>query len=244
MQPVACLTMHVHIAPCSQRTARASCSVWCEPVQEPPVVFSRLYSIFRSAQVAMALDSSPHAEKSGAVPSSRAMHSVVDDSQSINISERGVVDHPVIRSVLELDTLYEVFDERDGATVLSHCTPCYCDNEDAAYFGRSTQYTRHLTPQDLSKALTRIPDHEILYPEFPPSATVYTGAISAGLYIKRVKLVDYEDLAGTDYLARLCRAEVEIHELLRQHPHQHVVKYHGLHCQARPSRRHGLGPIS
>jgi serine/threonine protein kinase len=128
--------------------------------------------------------------------------------------------------VVELDTLYQVFEERDGARVLSHCTFCFRDSEDAAYFGRSTRNKLDLTPQDFSKALARIPDHEI-YPELPPSATIYTGTISAGLYIKNVKLRDYEDFAGTDYLARLCRAEVQIHELLRQHPHQHIVKYHG-----------------
>lgn len=154
------------------------------------------------------------------------IHSTTDYSQPDDAHGRKDGDHPVITSVCDLDVLYEVFDERDGDIVPVHCSFCYRDSEGRAFFGRSTRNKLDLKAADYSKALTRIPDHEI-YPEALPSTTVYPGKIDGSYYIKGAKLLDYEDFAGTDYLARVCLGEITSHEVIRRNPHPNIVRYHG-----------------
>ncbi|KAI1324436.1 kinase-like domain-containing protein [Xylariaceae sp. FL0255] len=111
-------------------------------------------------------------------------------------------DHPVINSIHDLQSLYEVFDERDGALVLVDCSFLTRNSEGIVYFGSSTRNKLDLRPADFSKAVTRVPDHEI-YPEPLPSTTVYNGDVETSHHTKNTRLPDYEGFAGIDYLAKL-----------------------------------------
>ena len=76
------------------------------------------------------------------------IHSEADYSQPDDVADGDVGDHPSITSVHDLDKLYEVFEERDGVHVLTHCSFIYRDREGMAFFGRSTRSKLDLSPAD------------------------------------------------------------------------------------------------
>lgn len=179
------------------------------------------------------------------VPMSVSDDSDVDDVPSSDDSdaEAGFIGSPP-PSILAFQSLYslaESFNVDDGS--FSHCTFSYLGPNYTFYFGQSPKTKGELTLQLISDALKRIPAPEI-YPRAPPHIKVYRhAAIDEHVYLKLPDILRYEDLAGTNLMARLCLHEVDAFERLERlerhwHPHPNIAKYHG--CIVRGERVVGV----
>ncbi|KAG7289637.1 hypothetical protein NEMBOFW57_006012 [Staphylotrichum longicolle] len=151
---------------------------------------------------------------------------------------------PTILSLQDLDAVVETRNPETGA--FEYITFYTFANNDAAYFGQLPKARDEASMQDFSDALELVPEHHI----FPllPLDTELTIAPEVreedGFFIKRPNMAMYElfvdqesdDMDG--FLARLLLSEARIMQRLSQHPHPHIVRYHGV--RARRGRITGL----
>ncbi|KAH8683770.1 kinase-like domain-containing protein [Ilyonectria robusta] len=160
------------------------------------------------------------------------------DVEAVAIDSRR---RPYISSFQNLHSLAESFNVDDG--FFSHCTFSYLGPNYTFYFGQSPKTKKELTLQLISDALKRIPAPEI-YPRAPSRIKVYPhAAIDEHVYLKLPNILRYEELAGTNLMARLCLHEVNAFEQLERlerhhHTHPNIAKYHG--CIVRGERVVGV----
>jgi hypothetical protein len=130
-----------------------------------------------------------------------------------------------LASRIDLNTLVEVFRVNGDQRAFSRCTFSFIDADDRVFSGVARRRKWDLTTQQFRDALRRVPDREV-YPPPPPALTV-TAQRSNCFFIKRPNLASYDDVRGTDYLARLMRHEMATLEHLRRNPHPGLARYHG-----------------
>ncbi|KAF1965722.1 serine/threonine-protein kinase-like protein [Bimuria novae-zelandiae CBS 107.79] len=134
----------------------------------------------------------------------------------------------LVFSARDLSPRYEAFSEDDdehGNPIFLYSSFGYITDEYIAYFGRSNIRKCDLNQKDIRESLKRLPDEDV-YPKAPPNITVVSTPIDDdNLFLKRPKL--HLDFLGTGLLPKLMLQEAETMELLRRHPHPHIVRYHG-----------------
>ncbi|KAI9831652.1 MAG: hypothetical protein M1819_004718 [Sarea resinae] len=114
---------------------------------------------------------------------------------------------------------------------------------DVIYFGQLNIPKRDLSFQQITSALSPIPDDQI-FPQWPPSdmkATQAPEVLPANIYIKRPNLSMFDVFKEYNVLHLLpqgLKEEVEAMEAICQHPHPNIIRYHG--CQVRRGRITGL----
>ncbi|KAI3390255.1 hypothetical protein diail_10856 [Diaporthe ilicicola] len=134
-------------------------------------------------------------------------------------------------------------EEVDGETgEFKHSTFALVDEDDVAYFGK-TNYPRHnVTFEELTSALVPIPDNT-LFPEWALHRGNLTLAqdTAIDIYIKRPNLPLYDVFKEHNVLELIPEdilEEARVMEVLAQHPHSNIVRYHG--CRVRRGRITGL----
>lgn len=130
----------------------------------------------------------------------------------------------------------------DEASDIPYTTFAVVDEHDSAYFGKLDHPISDITLNQLTSALTPIPDDDIF-----PVWTLGTGLTQAqetsqaATYIKRPDLALYHVFREHNVLGLIPKGlseEAEIMEKISKHPHPHIVHYHG--CQIRRGRITGL----
>lgn len=109
-------------------------------------------------------------------------------------------------------------------------------DDKVVYFGESPKSKRDITIEEYNAALRRIDDKE-LYPEIPLDARLtlalaHWDDITA--YVKRLGLMVYESMKGTDFIPKELLNEMLIMERLSAAPHPSIVGYYG--CRTRRGR--------
>jgi len=147
---------------------------------------------------------------------------------------------PQITSWKELALLHEELDPETGE--FQHTIFAIVD-DDTVYLGQLNIPKLELSFQQLTAALNPIPDQDI-FPSFPLSDFEITQApevVPANCYIKRPALAHYDVFKEYNVLHLLPQGFIEeIHamEFLTQHPHPHIIRYHG--CRVRRGRITGI----
>jgi len=119
------------------------------------------------------------------------------------------------------------------------------DEDDAVYFGQLDIPKRQMTFEQCTAALVRIPDED-LFPDLSSAnecITVAPDSIrgSKDVYIKRPRLAMYEIYKENDVLfvlPALILEEAHALQIIAQHPHPGLVKFHG--CCVQRGRITGL----
>jgi serine/threonine protein kinase len=150
---------------------------------------------------------------------------------------------PVVRRWSDLLNLSEAFD-KDHKDFL-YTTFAVIDEDDSAYFGRLDIPKLQMTFEQCTSALVRIPDED-LFPELSSANECFTIAPdsireSETIYIKRPRLTMYEIYKENDILfiiPALILEEAHALQIISQHPHPGLVKFHG--CCVRRGRITGL----
>ncbi|KAH6700696.1 kinase-like domain-containing protein [Leptodontidium sp. MPI-SDFR-AT-0119] len=116
-------------------------------------------------------------------------------------------------------------------------------DDDAVYFGQLNIPKLEISFQQLTSALSPIPDEDI-FPEWPHSGVTLTQApevLPANIYIKRPSLALYDVFKEHNVLRLLPQGlmeEAQAMQVLSQHPHPNIIRYYG--CQVRRGRITGL----
>ena len=141
---------------------------------------------------------------------------------------------PKITSLQDLDAVVETRNPKTGA--FEYITFYVFASDDAAFFGQLPKDRNEASMQDFSGALEPVPDH-IIFPNLPLGIEL-TLAPEAheedGCFVKRPNMSMYELFAdqesddGDGFLARLLLSEARVMQRLSQHPHPHIVRYHGV----------------
>ncbi|KAK4216795.1 kinase-like protein [Rhypophila decipiens] len=144
---------------------------------------------------------------------------------------------PQVTSAEDLTFIHEECDEETGNC---HTTFAYFDKNDTGYFGNLSLPKHEIKLEQLAFALTPVPD-EHLFPEWAGSGVKLTEAPETSpfnIYIKRPSIVLYDVFREHDVLDLIPKdllEEAKVMEMLSQHPHPHVIRYHGCHV-----RRHRI----
>lgn len=107
------------------------------------------------------------------------------------------------------------------------------------YFGKSNHPKGNIDFERLTSALAPIPDHDV-YPEWTPSGVGLTRAQDAlppNVYIKRPNLSLYDIFqkhSVLDLIPKGVLEEARATEMLSQHLHPTIIRYHG--CRVRRQR--------
>jgi Protein kinase domain len=131
-----------------------------------------------------------------------------------------------INSRIDLNTLVEVFRVKGDERVFSRCTFSFIDDDDRVFSGVAGSRKWDISCQEFQDALRRVPDREA-YPDPPAGLTVFAAPRADCFFVKRPNLASYDDVRGTDYLARLMLHEIATLEHLRANPHPGLARYHG-----------------
>jgi hypothetical protein len=131
-----------------------------------------------------------------------------------------------INSRIDLNTLVEVFRVKGDERVFSRCTFSYIDHDDRVFSGVARKRKWDISCQEFQDALRRVPDREV-HPEPPAGLTVFATPPASCFFVKRPNLASYDDVRGSDYLARLMLQEIATLERLRARPHRGLARYHG-----------------
>ncbi|KAG9252716.1 kinase-like domain-containing protein [Emericellopsis atlantica] len=107
--------------------------------------------------------------------------------------------------------------------------------DDMIYYGQINRPKTDISFQQVTDALARIPDEEIL-PQWPEDFTLTKAPqeLPSKIFIKRPKLALYDvfrEHKVTHLLQKSLAEEVEAMEILRSHPHPNIVGYHGCHVR-------------
>lgn len=147
---------------------------------------------------------------------------------------------PRVAAWEDLNFFHQEVDDETGVCCTTYAV---VDEDDMAYFGKSNHPADNISFEQLTSALAPIADDDI-YPEWNPSDAELTKAQDAllpNVYIKRPNLPLYDifqehdvlDLIPKDFLE-----EARTMEMLSQHLHPNIIRYHG--CRVRRGRITGL----
>ena len=133
-----------------------------------------------------------------------------------------------LKSARDLYCLVEVTESEteDGPMVFVFTSFSYIDANDVAYYGEARIRKKAISLQLFQDSLKPVPDEDI-YPTAPSNITIASLPATTPVYIKRPRLTNYDATKGKDLLARLLLQETETMELLKDHPHANIVRYHG-----------------
>ncbi|GAB7350585.1 hypothetical protein MBLNU459_g1158t1 [Dothideomycetes sp. NU459] len=141
-----------------------------------------------------------------------------------------------ICSKRDLTNLCEVFDAETNTLLRSTFT--YINKEQVAWFGQALGISKFdLTVDDLKRNLKRIPDEKI-YPLPTPRITVAPDTNQELYFIKPPKLLCLDNEYEAELVPPMLIDEAETLEILTQHPHPNLVRYHG--CTVRRGRVTGI----
>ncbi|KAF2013916.1 kinase-like protein [Aaosphaeria arxii CBS 175.79] len=147
---------------------------------------------------------------------------------------------PLVTKWEDLVFIYEEVDDVTGK--FQHTTFAFVDEDGSAYFGKLNTPKINLTLNQLDSALLSISDDEV-FPEWSSSSklTKASEPLPSSVYIKRPALIFYDTFQEHNVLHLIPKGfieEVDAMEMLSQHPHPNIIKYHG--CQVRRGRITGL----
>jgi len=135
------------------------------------------------------------------------------------------------------------YEEVDEAGEFQYATFAVVDEDDTAYFGKLNHPKHSITFEQLTSALTPIPD-EGIFPEWAPSSVILTRAqdtLPANTYVKHPNLYEYDVLEKSSVVNLLSKdllEEAKVMEILSQYPHPNIIHYYG--CRVRRNRITGL----
>ncbi|KAK4117540.1 kinase-like protein [Canariomyces notabilis] len=125
----------------------------------------------------------------------------------------------------------------------SHTTFALFDKDDIAYFGNLNIPKCDINLEQIAFALTPVPDEDI-FPEWTCSGEGLTRApetLPSNIYVKRPNMSLYDVFQKHNVLKLIPKGlleEAKAMEMLSQHPHPHIIRYHG--CYVRRGRIVGL----
>jgi serine/threonine protein kinase len=137
---------------------------------------------------------------------------------------------PQITAFSDLTCLAEAFDKTPENFLYTEFHVIEAD--DAVYYGQLKTPKLKISLDQYSAALQRVTDEEV-YPELPVDAkfTLAPDNIAKDtLYLKRPRLDfynDYKEQNVVELLPLMLLEEVPALEIVSQHPHPNIVKYHG-----------------
>ncbi|KAK4107089.1 kinase-like protein [Canariomyces notabilis] len=143
---------------------------------------------------------------------------------------------PKINKIGDL-MLAEVFDL--GGENFLYTEFHYIDEDDVVYHGQLKMDKLKISLEQFKSALQRIPDEE-LYAQLPLDANYTLASDDADentFYFKRPNIFHYDRYKENDSLDSfpiMMLEEIKALELVSQHPHPNIVKYHG--CRVRRGR--------
>jgi serine/threonine protein kinase len=149
---------------------------------------------------------------------------------------------PKLSRVKDLFILCE-FDFKDGSTTREFIRTVFValDKDDRAYWGKKGIRKYGISLEEYEEALEPVPDEEI-YPEASSDLTIAPNDWGDdSVYFKHPKIDLYDPAKVEEFLPtapKLLLDEAKILELLVQHPHPNIVRYHG--CRVRRGRITGL----
>ncbi|OTA53885.1 kinase-like protein [Hypoxylon sp. EC38] len=161
--------------------------------------------------------------------------------------------HPIIKSLRDLHYLAESFTlgSQGASEDFLYTSFTYFDANDHAYFGQVQKPKLKMSLEDVSSALTLIPDEEIypLLPESEPFLSVAPENLNLapatelkGVYIKRPPIKDYDWYKEEDCVfiipATLLEEAIALQHISQHDQHPNIVKFHG--CRVRRGRITGL----
>jgi serine/threonine protein kinase len=142
----------------------------------------------------------------------------------------------VLQSKRDLNLLSEDYELEDENMVCRRTVFAAIDSDDRAYFGQCEDINKFdLTIERIREALEPVIDEEV-YPQFASDLTIAQDDGTG--HVKRPMFGIYRNMKGRDFLARLILQEARILELILQHPHPNIIRYHG--CRVRRNRITGL----
>lgn len=118
------------------------------------------------------------------------------------------------------------------------------DNEEKLYYGQLNVSKKDISLDDLSAALSRVPD-EAIFPPWPQPGANFRKApdpLPANMSIKRPTLEHYPLVKRLEIENQLCEslmAEAQLLQELSEHPHPNLIGYHG----CRVVRGHIIGLV-
>lgn len=145
-----------------------------------------------------------------------------------------------VKSWEDLAFFHEEVDGETGG--FKHSTLALVDEDDVAYFGKTNCPRDNVTFAQLTSAHVPIADNS-LFPEWALHHGNLTLAQDTGIdiYIKRPNLPLYDVFKEHNVLGLIPRdflEEARVVEVLAEHPHSNIVRYHG--CRVRRGRITGL----
>ncbi|KAG8169406.1 hypothetical protein KVR01_000151 [Diaporthe batatas] len=129
----------------------------------------------------------------------------------------------------DLVFFHEEVDDETGE--FKHSTFALVDDDDVAYFGESNHPRHSITFDQLTSALVPIPDNDV-FPEWAFHCGKLTLAQDTLMdyYIKRPNLPLYDVFKEHNVLELIPKdllEEARVMEVLAEHPHPNIVRYHG-----------------
>jgi serine/threonine protein kinase len=125
---------------------------------------------------------------------------------------------------MEVQTQSEAFEEKDGDWVSSHTKVILRKGSEFYYAVTSRRQSANFDPNQLE--CVRIPDEDI----YPAATTNFLRApdpLPSNVYIKTPSLLAYESSPTPINFAHQILQEIQMCEILRQHPHPNIAQYLG-----------------
>ncbi|PGH27454.1 hypothetical protein AJ80_00933 [Polytolypa hystricis UAMH7299] len=145
---------------------------------------------------------------------------------------------PQIKGPDGLHYLAEIYN--DNCTDFEYTEFASYGPDDELYFGHLSIPKLKISYEQFTSALVRVPD-EHLYPKAPPNIMIAPESSANDLYIKRPRLTMYQvykEANDHTIMPALLIEEAVALEIVSQHPHSNIVRYHG--CRVRRDRITGL----
>ncbi|KAI1171104.1 kinase-like protein [Nemania sp. FL0916] len=136
---------------------------------------------------------------------------------------------------MEVLTQSEAFEEKDGDWVFSHTKVILRKGSQHYYALTVERQAANFDPAQLE--CVRIPDEHI-YPAASPTFLRAPDPLPPNVYIKTPDLVTYGSTPESSNVAAQTLQEIQICEILRQHPHPNIAQYLG--CLVTDNKIHGI----
>ncbi|KAI8947946.1 kinase-like protein [Xylaria longipes] len=125
---------------------------------------------------------------------------------------------------MEVQTQSQAFEEKDGDWVFSHTKIILRKGSEFYYAVTGRRQLANFDPNQLE--CVRIPDEHI-YPTAPPNILRAPDPLPSNVYIKTPDLLAYGSTPASSNFASQTLQEVQMCEILRQHPHPNIAQYLG-----------------
>lgn len=148
---------------------------------------------------------------------------------------------PQITAWEDLKFIEEEFDEETGE--FQYVTFAVVDKDDYVYFGKLDHPKHDINLEQIKLALAPISDED-LFPEWTSHEVELTKApdtLLPNMYIKHPSILLYDVFQEHNVLNLIPKGlleEAKTMEMLSQHPHPNIIRYHG--CRVRRGRIVGL----